>query len=89
MSDYINATWSDSRTVSKRIPVFVFPHYSRRIAYIRVSVAAEVDGLVGRVVNFEVLVIAAPFGIFREKQPALRGSRQTRSEEQSRQQQVE
>ena len=85
----VNITRRDHRSCSERVPVLVGTGHRWRVAYVRVSVAAEVDGLIGGVINFEVFVIAATLGIFREKQPALRGSSQACSEEHSRQQQVE
>ena len=89
MCNDINTSGCNGCTFGKRVPVFVFAHHGRCIAYIGVSVAAEVDGLIGGVVNFEVLVIAASFGILREEQPALCGSGQASSDEQGREQQVE
>ena len=89
MCNDVNTSWSNGCTIGKRVPVFVFAHHGWCVAYVGVSVAAEVDGLIGGVVNFEVLIIAASFGILREEQPALCGCGQASSNEQGREQQVE
>ena len=57
----------DHRSCSKRVPVLIGTGHRWRIAYVRVSVAAEVDGLIGGVINFEVLLLLLP-SAYSEKQ---------------------
>ena len=76
MGHDVHITWGHCGPCRKCIPELVFSHHGGRIAHIGVSVTRQINGLRGRVVNLQVLVVGAAFSsLGKEEVVALRPSR--------------